>query len=164
MVVILQRFAAPEWIGLTKPAKVTAPTKMSSWYIHRAGRNRRAQPLASHFTFGYLSIDAFVPEVFIFTVMSTCTFYLYLYTCICHLSCFFFQNQFPGFNWNFNLVRETLIFFPVEFYSKSPSVLIAYSALIKSHKKNYIDMLNWELQNEIEHLKANKFTGLHKTT
>lgn len=153
MVVILQRFAAPEWTGLTKPAEVMAPTKMSSWYIHRVGRNRRAQPLASHFTFGYLSIDAFVPEVFIFTVMSTCTYYLYLYTCICHLSCFFFQNQFPGFNWNFNLVRETLFFFTVEFYSKSPSVLIAYSALIKSHKKKlywYVELRtakwNWTLK------------------
>lgn len=156
MVVILQRSAAPEWTGLTKPAKVTAPTKMSSWYIHRAGRNRRAQPLASHFTFGYLSIDAFVPEVFIFTVMSTCTYYLYLYTCICHLSCFFFKSNFQVLIGILIKSGKHYFFFTVEFYSKSPSVLIAYSALIKSHKKNYIDMLNWELQNEIEHLKANK--------
>lgn len=156
MVVILQRFAAPEWTGLTKPAKVMAQTKMSSWYIHRAGRNRRAQPLASHFTFGYLSIDAFVPEVFIFTVMSTCTYYLYLYTCICHLSCFFFKSNFQVLIGILIKSGKHYFFFTVEFYSKSPSVLIAYSALIKSHKKNYIDMLNWELQNEIEHLKANK--------
>lgn len=54
-------------------------------------------------------MDAFVPEVFIFTVMSTCTYYLYLYTCIFHLSLYFFFSK-PISRFGFYFSQGNIIF------------------------------------------------------